>query len=149
MATGADVLAAAVTALEAMSGWTRSRLHPDLWPLTDGQGLNAHQWAVSVDGSDVLDGWRPTVPGMPGEKSARVRTTLRVRWCASYRPDAPYTDYATALGEVDDVLTAISAAVVTGIGQLTPAAISHQIAGDRWVVTTAVLHCVHSLTVRT
>jgi hypothetical protein len=73
---------------------------------------------------------------------------LRGRLCG--KPDEPASaDLATALGEVDDVLTAISAAVVTGIGQLTPAAISHQIAGDRWVVTTAVLHCIHQLTVRT
>lgn len=148
-ATASTIVASVATAIgSALSTWSRSpRPSPDAWPL-DGQGIQHHQWSVAANRTEVIGGWRKQAPGVPGEKVSQARTEIVVRWSANLRPDAPHTDYVAGLADLDDMTVAVAGASIAGIGQILLADVTYAPIADRWLLTSAVFTCTHTLTMR-
>ena len=148
-ATASTIVASVATAIAAgLPTWSRSpRPAPDSWPL-DGQGIQHHQWSVAAVRTEIIGGWRKQAPGVPGEKVAQASTEIVVRWASNLRPDAPHTDYALALADLDDLTVAVAGSIITGIGQILLTDAVYTPIADRWLLTSAAFTCTHTLTLR-
>lgn len=138
----ADVRAALVDALGALTGWNESRAHLDLFG-SDTDQLMPRSFAVSVPETVITDPRRRNVvrgtePGM------LVETRIFTRWAHRLRADSQRADLQTAYTEELQAIQAIQAADVEGIGPITPERITRRAAGDGvWHITEVEWLCRH------
>lgn len=135
--TVAEVRQRVAVAVEAIAGWTESRLHPDLFG-ADTASLAHHAFAVRVARTEVFNGERPKL-----KHPAVVQTVLEVLVAHRLRGDAQVADYDSATNAEQDVVKAVHAISRQDL-HIAFQAIARELRGDgTWHVATLTFHTIH------